>query len=99
VAAKPKPKWRLDPDDVLLDRSWLRTSGRGGNVARTSRAEGTQEGRMRLTHVPTKLSVDGIVPEGVFSRKEMSAAMDALHIELLAKLEILVAKHLRLSGR
>jgi protein subunit release factor A len=97
-ANKPKP-WRLDPSDVLVDRSWMRASGRGGNIARTSRAVGTQEGRIRLTHAPTKIQVDGVVPEGEFTRKEMSAAMNLLHAELFAKLEKLVAKHMRLAGR
>jgi protein subunit release factor A len=87
-ANKPKP-WRLDPSDVLVDRSWMRASGRGGNIARTSRAVGTQEGRIRLTHAPTKIQVDGVVP----------AAMNLLHAELFAKLEKLVAKHMRLAGR
>jgi protein subunit release factor A len=99
VANSKKKGFTIDPKDVALNRSWLRASGRGGNIARTSRAVGTQEGRMELIHTPTGISVSGIVNEGVYTRVQMTAAMDALKVQLWAELESKIARHLRLPGR
>jgi hypothetical protein len=95
----PPQKYRIDSTDVAVNRSWLRASGRSGNIARTSRAEGTQTGYLELIHRPTKLSVKGVVPAGSYSRKAMKAEMDSLHVSLFAELERAVAQHLRLPGR
>ena len=99
MAAKKPPAWQLDEADVDVGRSWRRASGRGGNIARTSRAEGTQSGITQLVHRPTGIKVEGTVPEGSYTRGEMSAAMDAVKADLLVELEKLVAHHYRLPGR
>lgn len=97
---KRTSRWQLPPDEVLVDHSWLRSSGgRAGNLARTSRAAGTQTGTVRLTHTPTGLRVEGSTATGSFSRKEMAEEMSRLQAELFGRLEGLVARHLRLPGR
>jgi hypothetical protein len=99
MAAKRSEPWRIDLADVAVDRSWLRTGGRSGSATRSSRAEGLQTGTMRLTHRPTGISLEGTVPEGHYSRGQMTAEMDAVKATLLRELEQRVAAHFRLPGR
>jgi hypothetical protein len=89
----------VSPHDIDVDRSWLRVGGRNGKATKTSRADGLQTGHLRLTHRPTKIVVEGVVPEGHYSRKEMTAAMQRLHDELLGELVSRVDSHLRRPGR
>jgi protein subunit release factor A len=90
---------KVEPNDVDVNRSWMRSSGRGGRVARTSRAVGLQTGNLELIHMPTGARVKGLVPEGNYTRKQMSNAMDQLHLKLLSELQDTVDQQLRKPGK
>jgi hypothetical protein len=89
----------LPRSDVDVNKSWQRASNRGGRIARTSRAAGLQTGYLELVHRPTGLKVNGTVPEGQYTRKEMMRAMDGLQVQLQAELTKAVEQKLRLPGR
>jgi hypothetical protein len=90
---------KVEPNDVDVNRSWLRFSQRSGRVARTSRAVGRQTGNLELIHRPTGVRAKGTVPEGAYTRKQMSNAMDALQQKLMLELQEKVDQQLRVPGR
>jgi hypothetical protein len=97
--AKPKASLPVELSDIDVNRSWLRTGGRNGQATKTSRADGLQTGTLQLIHRPTEIAVTGTVPEGHYTRKQMTAAMNALQAELVNDLERLIARHQRTPGR
>ncbi len=86
VKGSEKKTWRLNQADVGWGMSTSRT-GRGGAI------------EMTLTHLPTGLSESGGVPGGRYSRGEMSILRDKLFAVLYHRLELAVARHLRIPGR
>lgn len=91
-------RWSLDPSEV--------SSGISGHTAtdrrrrsRASRAVDRRDLQLTLIHRPTGLEVSGQIPEGRYSRQEMTRLRDALYRELFDELEALVAKRLRIPGR
>jgi hypothetical protein len=54
---------------------------------------------VKLVHVPTGISVAQSTPVEAMSRPATAKIREQLRIELLPKLEELVAKHLRIPGR
>jgi hypothetical protein len=92
-----KQAWKLDPAEVLC-------SGSGGSVSnqrliRQSRELRNTHASLVLEHGPTGVAVNGHIPPGRYSRKTMRELKTALHAQLFAQLEILVAKKLRIPGR
>lgn len=86
-------KWKLDETEVY-------ESGGGavhkshGHPAKTQRSV-----EVRLVHIPSGISVAQSSPVQALSRPEAAKIREQLRSELLPKLEELVAKHLRISGR
>lgn len=90
-------RWALDPAEVDA----FEISGRSGGRRRAahSRALDVSGSEIRLTHRPTGIAVAGEVPEGRYSRAEMTRLKEDLRARLFAELEQRVARHLRISGR
>ena len=90
-------RWVLDPVDVDTFEMSSRSSGR--RRAALSRALDTSAHRIRLTLRPMSVEVSGEIPQGNYSRAEMTRLRRELHARLFAELEQRVARHLRISGR
>jgi hypothetical protein len=90
-------KWVLDPAEVDA----FETSGRSGGrrQAAQSRALDVSGCQIRLMHRPTGIEVAGEVPEGHYSRAEMTRRKADLRARLYGELEQRVARHLRIPGR
>ncbi len=90
-------KWALDPADVDM----FEMSGRSGGRRRAaqSRALDVSGSEIRLAHRSTGIEVRGEVPEGHYSRAEMTRLKEDLRARLFAELEQRVARHLRIPGR
>ncbi len=69
------------------------------SISRKSRLEDTRSGTVRLTHVPTGIHLEAAIPEGNYSRKQMTAKRESLVKQLFPKLEAKVAQFLRIPGR
>lgn len=89
--------WVLDPAEVDA----FVTSGRSGGRRRAaqSRALDVSGCEIRLAHRPTGIEVAGEVPQGHYSRAEMTRLREELRARLFAELEQRVAGHLRTPGR
>jgi len=89
--------WRLDCSEV----NWGETgSTRGtGRSGKTRFSRPLRSRRMKLTHLPTGIEVEGEVPEGRYSKKELRELRAKVYAELFPLLEAKVAKHLRIPGR
>ncbi|HEU4558064.1 MAG TPA: hypothetical protein VFS20_09450 [Longimicrobium sp.] len=76
-------------------------SGRSGGRRRASlsRALDVSGCEIRLAHRPTGIEVTGEVPEGHYSRAELTRLRADLRARLFAELEQRVARHLRIPGR
>jgi hypothetical protein len=86
-------KWKLDPNEVSW--SWSGSSG-GGTFERKTKITSC---RVVVWHIPTKVSVEGEVKAGHYSKKEMKKLRADLYQKLFIELENKVAKHLRIPGR
>ena len=90
-----RAKWSLDPEDVVY-RGCGSSSGKSRQFSRRLRETGY---RIVLVHRPTGLEVQGEIPAGSFSKKEMQKLREELYRKLFAELEAKVARHLRAPGR
>ena len=90
--------WAMSRDDVRMG-GYGTSSGHSKPLARSSRRDGLTSSTMHLIHQPTGLRVDGTVPRGHYSRKEMVKERERLHKHLWDELERKVANHLRIPGR
>jgi hypothetical protein len=97
--AKPKASSPVELSDIDVNRSLLRTGGPNGQATKTSRADGVQTGTLQLIHRPTKIAVTGTVPEGHYTRKHTTAAMNALQAELMSDLARRVCERNRTMRR
>ena len=95
MVKKSKQEWKLDPNEVTCGIHGS-SSGKTGQFERKLK---TTSSTVFLTHVPTGIKVEGQVPPGNYSKKEMKQKRDALAQLLFQKLEILVAKQLKVKGR
>jgi hypothetical protein len=89
----------MDDVDVAWGQESTLRGARGGRFARTSRKNDLRSIRFFLLHKPTGISVDGTIPEGHYSRAEMTKEREQLRATLWPQLERLVAKELRVPGR
>ena len=90
-------RWVLDPAEVDTFEMSSRAGGR--RRAALSRALDTSGHQIRLTHRPTGVEVSGQIPQGNYSRTEMTRLRQELLASLFAQLEQRVAHHLRIPGR
>jgi hypothetical protein len=98
LVAKKGGEWAMSGDDVRMG-GYGTSSGHSKPLARSSRRNGLTSSTMYLIHKPTGLRVDGTVPSGHYSRKEMVKERERLHKHLWDELERKVANHLRIPGR
>jgi len=86
-----------------LNRRDVGISGGGGNSGRPkasfSRKLGVSSYYYELEHRPTGVKVRGEIPDGHYSRGEMSALKQQLLDRLWSELGIKVAAALRIAGR
>jgi hypothetical protein len=87
--------WEMKGEDVTWKGSGS-SSGKTGNMARKTKVTSAF---YELTHRPTGLTVQGEVPAGSYSKKEMRALKERLFARLFKELEEKVARHLRIPGR
>lgn len=91
-------RFKIDPSDVSKSSTGF-TAGRRRQASRAGRRVSETAATVTLSHKPTGVTVTGAVPTGHYSRQEMTQRRALLEQELLAKLLLEVAKHLRVSGR
>jgi hypothetical protein len=86
-------KWKLEETDVyeMGGGSYMKSHGQPAKTRRSV--------EVKLVHVPTGISVVQSTPIEAMSRPTTAKIREQLRIELLPKLEELVAKHLRIPGR
>jgi hypothetical protein len=86
-------KWKLNETDVceMGGGSYLKSHG---HPAKTQRSV-----EVKLVHMPTGISVTQSSPVKAISRPAAAKIRAQLRLELLPKLEELIAKHLRIPGR
>ena len=86
-----KAKWSLNPKEVAS--GWVGfSSGKSGQFSRRLKITSCT---VTLTHGPTGLQVQGEVPPGHYSKKEMQRLRDEQYVKLFLLLEATVRKHLR----
>lgn len=73
--------------------------GARNKLSRASAAVDTSSWRLCLKHLPTGVEIQGEVPVGHYSNKQMQAEKEVFWNELQEQLRLTVAKHLRLPGR
>lgn len=88
MSKKKAEKWRLDPAEVTWGMHGT-SSGKSGQFERKLK---TTSSTVFLTHMPTGLRVEGQVPAGNYSKKEMQKKREQLKQSLHLELEQLVAK-------
>jgi protein subunit release factor A len=95
MSKNAKQKWSLDRADVSYGQ-WGSSSGKTGQFERKLKKTSST---IFLTHTPTGIRVEGEVPPGNYSKKEMQKKRGELKESLFLKLENMVAEHLGISGR
>ena len=93
MSLQPKPQsrhFRLDANDVL--ESWSSLSLAGRSRASESRKLDRRSGQLVLKHSPTRVSVEGTIPLGSYSKKEMQCLKARLRTELWTRLEAQVKR-------
>jgi hypothetical protein len=93
-----KKPFTLNQNEVSWGSHGSRTGARN-KLSRASAAVDTSSVELYLKHLPTGVEVQGEVPAGHYSNKQMQAAKETLWNELQELLCLAVAKHLRLPGR
>lgn len=92
---KKTARWQLNPEEV----SWGMNSSSSGKTGQFERKMKTTRCTLFMTHQPTGIRVEGEIPAGHYSKKEMQQKRDALMQTLFQALERLVAKRLKIRGR
>jgi hypothetical protein len=93
-----KTPFVLTQADITWGWHGLRTGARK-KLSRASAAVDTSSWRLFLKHLPTGIEVQGEVPPGHYSNKQMRDEKDRLWAKLQEQLRLAVAKHLRVPGR
>jgi protein subunit release factor A len=86
-------RWTLNPKEVcaLPGGATSRSRGQAANTERTP--------SITLVHLPTGITVMQSAPKGQYSRPEAQKIREEIRLKLMAELEQLVAKHLKVPGR
>lgn len=90
-----KNVWSLNSDEVSYGMH-VSSSGKSGHFQRRLK---TTSSRIFLTHEPTKIQVEGDIPPGNYSKREMQQKRNILKQLLFLELERKVAKKLKIKGR
>jgi len=91
-----KSKWSLSLSDVKESGGSSCRSGR--KKASQTRALDIRDAVLILTHTPSGVTVEGEIPEGHYSKKEMLALKSNLREKLLKELELKAARALKIKG-
>lgn len=97
MGRKRKKRWQLPKDEVTWKGGGA-TSTKRKKLSVASRAVDTRSWHVTLIHLPSGLEVEGEIPSGNYSQKQMQVEKEKLFNRLWQELEIKVAKHLRLPG-
>lgn len=89
--------WRLDPAEV--SSAWSTTRKNARLRASEPRSFDESQATLTLTHIPTGVTVSGVVPPGNYNKAEFRRLKEALHAERFSALESVVARILRIPGR
>mgnify|MGYP007080183204 CR=1 FL=1 len=95
-----KNSWKIDLKDVSIGGGGFMRSGR--QTSRWTKQPSIMDEKSKnieLIHKPTQITVNGEVPLGHYSKKEMQHSTEALKTKLFLELETKVAKYLRIPGR
>lgn len=95
MSKKQATKWSLDPNEV----TWGMHGSSSGKSGQFERKLKSTSSTVFLTHLPTDTKVEGEVPDGNYSKKEMQQKREQLRQALFGQLENLVAKKLGIKGR
>lgn len=95
MTKKNKSEWALNPKEV----TWGMHSSSSGKSGQFERKLKTTSSTIFLTHEPTGIKVEGEVPPGNYSKKEMQKKREELKQILFMKLQGQVAKILNIKGR
>lgn len=91
-------RWRLNPGDVHVSGS-MSTSSRSRPTRRSHAAMGPSGATVELTHGPTGITVQGEIPLGRYTKRQLNTERRKLCERLYPELEKQVAQHLRIPGR
>ena len=75
---------RIDPDDVVLSKSWGTSQGR--KVPSNSRVTIWTSYTLEVVHLPTNIRALGEVPQGCYSKAKMSQLRQQLYHRLVEDL-------------
>jgi hypothetical protein len=95
MSKKIKKEWRLNPQEVSCGMH----SSSSGKTRQFERKLKTTSSYIFITHEPTGIRVEGEIPLGHYSKKEMQQMREALKQSLFTELERKVAAKLRVKGR
>jgi protein subunit release factor A len=95
MSKKQKNKWSLNPQEVSMGMG----SSSSGKTGQFSRVLKTTSCTVSLTHEPTGTKVEGEIPSGNYSKKDMQQKREELQQSLFIQLERLVAKKLNIKGQ
>ncbi len=99
MTTKSNPAWQIYCSDVGVTLfSSVRPGRSTGELSKSSRAKDTKSGEIRMTHVPTGISVMGYVPAGNYSKKFWKQEQRKVEDKLFVLLEAKIAKQLRIPG-
>ena len=90
---KSREKWKLDPRDVACSFEGS-SSGKTGQFERKLKVTSCE---VSLVHTPTLVKVEGEIPEGHYSKKEMQQKRQLMKETLFIELEKLVARKLSIN--
>ena len=90
-----KKDWGLDPKEVECGL-YGSSSGKHGQLQRKVKITSST---VFLIHTPTDTRIEGEVPPGHYSKKEMQKKREELFVDLFPKLEKMVAKKLKIKDR
>ncbi|MDZ7628289.1 MAG: hypothetical protein U5J99_07745 [Parvularculaceae bacterium] len=99
MAAKIDPKDRPVFDINDVDRALNGSSSGRRAKTSSSRRGSVTSSTIKLTHMPTGVSITGQIEEGRYARSEMKKLRNALEQKLMVELEKLVMKHMRIPRR
>ncbi len=94
MTKKAKKEWHLNPEEVSWGMQGS-SSGKGGQFERKLKITSS---KIYFTHEPTGIRVEGEVPLGNYSKKEMQQKRNELKQFLFQELERQVAKKLKIKG-
>lgn len=95
---KKHKKWQLNLKELIFSEEGSTSTNRK-NLNKSSRKLDETSCRIKITHAPTEISVEGEIQSGHYSKKQMQKERDNLRKALLIDLTKKIAKKLRLPDQ